>query len=99
MGTDAGTPFNFHGENAQELERMVALGMTPMDALVASTSAAARLIGIADQVGTIEAGKLADLVLVRGNPLSRITLLQDRERIIGVMQAGKWVSGPLAQKQ
>ncbi|MSQ77554.1 MAG: amidohydrolase family protein [Nitrospiraceae bacterium] len=99
MGTDAGTPFNFHGENAQELERMVALGMTPMDALVASTSAAARLIGIADQVGTIEAGKLADLVLVRGNPLSRITLLQDRERIVGVMQAGKWVSGPLAKKQ
>jgi imidazolonepropionase-like amidohydrolase len=99
MGTDAGTPFNFHGENAQELERMVALGMTPMDALVASTSAAARLIGIADQVGTIEAGKLADLVLVRGNPLSRITLLQDRERIVGVMQAGKWMAGPLAQKQ
>ena len=97
MGTDAGTPFNFHGENAQELERMVALGMTPMDALVASTSTAAQLIGISDRVGTIEPGKLADLVLVRGNPLSRITLLQDRERIVGVMQAGKFVAGPLAQ--
>lgn len=95
MGTDAGTPLNFHGENAQELERMVALGMTPMDALVASTSTAARLIGIDDQVGAIEAGKLADLVLVRGNPLSRIALLQDRERIVGVMQAGKFVAGPL----
>ena len=56
---------------------------------------AARLIGVDQQVGTIEPGKLADLVLVRGNPLSRITLLQDRERIVGVMQAGKWVSGPL----
>ena len=97
MGTDAGTPFNYHGENAQELERMVALGMTPMEALVASTSAAARLIGIDDRVGTIEPGRLADLVLVRGNPLARITLLQDRERIVGVMQAGKFVAGPLAQ--
>jgi imidazolonepropionase-like amidohydrolase len=96
MGTDAGTPLNYHGENAQELERMVALGMTPMEAIVASTSAAAQLIGIDDRVGTIEPGKLADLVLVRGNPLSRIVLLRDRERIVGVMQAGKFVAGPLA---
>ncbi len=99
MGTDAGTPFNYHGENAQELERMVALGMTPMEAIVSAAAAAARLIGIDDQAGTIEPGKLADLVLVKGNPLSRITLLQDRARIVGVMQAGKWVAGPLAQKQ
>ena len=97
MGTDAGTPFNYHGENAQELERMVALGMTPMEALVSATSAAAGLIGIDDQVGTIEPGKLADLLLVKGNPLSRITLLQDRAKIIGVMQAGKWVAGPLVE--
>jgi imidazolonepropionase-like amidohydrolase len=74
---------------------MVALGMTPMESLVATTSVAARLLGIDDQVGTIEAGKLADLVLVRGNPLSKITLLQDRTRIIGVMQAGRFVAGPL----
>jgi imidazolonepropionase-like amidohydrolase len=96
MGTDAGTPFNYHGENAQELERMVALGMTPMEAIVASTSAAAALIGIGDRVGTITPGMLADLVLVRGNPLSNIALLRDRERIVGVMQAGKFVSGALA---
>ena len=78
MGTDAGTPFNFHGENAQELERMVAFGMSPMQAILASTSAAARLIGIQDQVGTIEKGKLADLLLFEGNPLRRIDLLRDR---------------------
>ena len=97
MGTDAGTPFNFHGENAQELERMVALGMTPMEAIVASTSAAAALIGVGDRVGAIEPGRVADLVLVRGNPLSKIALLRDRERIVGVMQAGKFVAGPLAE--
>jgi imidazolonepropionase-like amidohydrolase len=96
-GTDAGTPFNYHGDNAQELERMVAFGMSPMEAILASTSAAARLIGIQDQVGTIEKGKLADLLLFEGNPLRRIDLLRDRSRIIGVMQAGKFVSGPLSQ--
>ena len=94
MGTDAGTPFNFHGKNAQELERMVSHGMSPMEAILASTSAAARLIGIQDQVGTIERGKLADLLLFEGNPLRRIDLLRDRSRIIGVMQVGKFVSGP-----
>jgi imidazolonepropionase-like amidohydrolase len=55
------------------------------------------LIGIQDQVGTIEKGKLADLLLFEGNPLRRIDLLRDRSRIIGVMQAGKFVSGELAQ--
>lgn len=97
MGTDAGTPFNFHGENAQELERMVSFGMSPMQAILASTSAAARLIGIHDQVGTIEKGKLADLILFKGNPLRRIDLLRDRSRIVAVMQAGKFVSGPLSK--
>ncbi|THJ11903.1 MAG: amidohydrolase family protein [Nitrospira sp. CG24C] len=97
MGTDAGTPFNFHGENAQELERMVAFGMSPMQAILASTSAAAQLIGIQNQVGTIEKGKLADLLLFEGNPLRRIDLLRDRDRIIGVMQAGKFVAGPLSR--
>ncbi|TKB92541.1 MAG: amidohydrolase family protein [Nitrospira sp.] len=97
MGTDAGTPFNFHGENAQELERMVALGMSPMQAILASTSAAARLIGIQDQVGTIEKGKRADLLLFKGNPLRRIDHLRDRDRIVGVMQAGQFVAGPLSR--
>ncbi len=95
LGTDAGTPFNVHGENAQELERMVALGMSPMDALVAATASAARLLGINQEVGTIEAGKVADLLVVSGNPLRNIGLLRDKARIAGVMQAGRFVSGPL----
>ena len=76
---------------------MVAFGMSPMQAILASTSAAARLIGIQDQVGTIEKGKLADLLLFKGNPLRSIEQLRDRSRIIGVMQAGKWVVGPLSK--
>ena len=96
MGTDAGTPFNHHGDNAQELERMVALGMSPMEAILASTAAAARLIGLETQIGTIAPGKEADLLLVQGNPLRRIEVLRDRSRLLGVMQAGRFVAGALA---
>ncbi len=95
LGTDAGTPFNYHGENAQELTRMVALGMSPMEAIVAATSAAAELLGMEQRIGTLEVGKVADAILVEGNPLTRIDLLQDKARIAGVMQAGRFVSGPL----
>lgn len=97
MGTDAGTPFNYHGDNAQELERMVTFGMSPMEAILASTSSAARLIGIQDIVGTIERGKEADLILIDGNPLRKIELLRDRGRIVGVMRSGKFVAGLLSK--
>ena len=97
LGTDAGTPFNHHGENAQELERMVALGMTPMDAIMTSTSSAARLLRLSDEIGTIEVGKQADLLVVEGNPLRNIGLLLKQERIVGVMQRGRFVAGPLSQ--
>jgi imidazolonepropionase-like amidohydrolase len=97
LGTDAGTPFNYHGENAQELERMVALGMTPMDAIMAGTSAAAALLGLDQSLGTIEPGKDADLLVVDGNPLKRVTVLRVRDKLLGVMQAGRFVSGPLAR--
>ena len=97
LGTDAGTPFNYHGENAQELERMVALGMAPMEAIVAATSAAAALLGFSHTLGTIEPGKDADLLVVDGNPLKRVAVLRDREKLHGVMQAGRFVSGPLSR--
>ena len=99
LGTDAGTPCNHHGENAQELERMVALGMTAPEAIQAATSEAARLLAIQDSVGTIEVGKRADLVVMAGNPLKKIGLFQNRDRIAGVMQGGRFVSGPLAAIQ
>ncbi len=98
MGTDAGTPFNYHGDNAQEFERMVALGMTPMEALVSGTSQAATLLGLEQEIGTVERGKLADLVILDGNPSKRIELLQRRERLVAVMQRGRLVSGPLAAR-
>ncbi|BFU95852.1 MAG: putative Imidazolonepropionase [Nitrospira sp.] len=97
MGTDAGTPFNFHGENTQELERMVALGMTAMNAILSATAEAAELLGLQNSVGTIHPKRQADLLLVDGNPLKRIGVLCEPDRIVGVMKAGQFVSGALAQ--
>ena len=75
MGTDSGvTP---HGNNLRELELMVEGGMTPMQAIVATTRSAAELMGLEDELGTLEAGKRADLVVVGGDPLD-ITALKDR---------------------
>jgi len=62
--------------------------MTPMQALVATTASAARCIGLGDQVGTIEPGKLADLILVAGDPLRDITILRDRANLRLVMKDG-----------
>lgn len=76
---------------------MVALGMTPMEAIIASTATAAQLIGIQDSVGTLAKGMEADLVILKGNPLRRIEVLRDRHKIMGVMKVGKFVAGPLAR--
>ena len=76
-----------------EIVRMVHHGLTPSEALVASTAAAASALGIGDQVGTVTAGKLADLVVVDGDPLERIGVLRDRDRIWLVVQSGAVVAG------
>jgi len=96
MGTDAGTPFNPHGRNAQELRRMVEFGMTPMQAIEAATASAADLLGLEQEIGTVEAGKVADLILVNGNPLDDIALLEESSRIKYVIQSGKIAKGPTA---
>lgn len=83
MGSDAVA--GLHGENAKEIEWMVKDGMTSAQAIRASTTDAARLLGWQDRVGTIEAGKLADLIAVDGDPLKDITELQ---RVKFVMKGG-----------
>ena len=89
MGTDAGTPFNRHGENAQELALMVECGMTPLDAITASTKNAAELLDFAGETGTLEAGCSADLIIINADPLADITRLQ--YEVAAVMKAGVWV--------
>ena len=95
VGTDAGTPFNYHGESAYELECLVDNGFTPMEAIQAATKTAAEALMLAD-LGTIKAGKTADLVVVAGNPLEDIKLLQDVGNIQMVFKAGQQVAGASA---
>ena len=92
MGTDAGTPFNVHGDNLGELKFLVDCGFKPMEAIEAGTRIAAQVLGMEKELGTIEEGKLADLVLIEGNPLEDIEILCKRELIRLVMQDGKHIS-------
>jgi imidazolonepropionase-like amidohydrolase len=86
MGTDSGV--GPHGHNAEELALMVEGGLTPMQAIIATTKTASECAHMAHQVGTIEPGKFADLLIVDGDPLADITVLQDRERLKLIMQGG-----------
>ena len=71
-----------HGTNAAELPLMMELGgLSAMDAIVAGTKNAARCCRLGDQVGTLEPGKLADVLLIDGDPLADVTVLQDPQRI------------------
>lgn len=88
MGTDSGTPFNYHGENAKELELMVAYGMRPMDTIRSCTIKAAENLAIDHLTGSIETGKAADLLLIDGDPLADIRILQQKEHISLVMKEG-----------
>jgi len=79
MGTDC--PVAPHGTNLRELELMAANGFTPEQALVAATSSAAELMGLADELGSLEPGKRADLVVVGGDPFDFATLKDRVEQV------------------
>jgi imidazolonepropionase-like amidohydrolase len=89
-GTDAGLGIE-HGQNLIELAHLVNAGLSPMDAIVAGTATAADVCRLGDQVGTLEPGKRADLVVVAGNPLDDIALLADAGNITLVVQDGRIV--------
>jgi imidazolonepropionase-like amidohydrolase len=91
FGSDCGVPFLKQGDNAVELSVFVELGMSPMDAIVAATKTASEAIGIEDIVGTIEEGKLADIILVDGDPLQDISILSEEEKIKMVIKNGERV--------
>ncbi len=84
LGTDAGV--GAHGTNAREFGYMVEAGLTPMQAILAGTRGGAELLGLAAEIGTVEKGKVADLVAVAGDPLKDIHLL---EHPILVVHQGK----------
>lgn len=88
VGTDA-IDDEMHGKNARELELMVRYGFAPMQAIVAATKTSAEACRVDNKVGTLESAKLADLLVVDGNPLDDISILQDQSRLILVIKEGK----------
>jgi imidazolonepropionase-like amidohydrolase len=88
MGTDAGTPFNYHGENARELQYMVDVGIAPTDALIAGTANAAALLRLEDR-GHVADGNKADLLLVDGDPTADIAMAADKANHRLVLKDGR----------
>ena len=82
VGSDAGTPLNEHHDFARELELMVQEGgISPLEAIQAATQLGAVLLGCEDRIGTVENGKLADLVVLSGDPLANIKNLRTVEMV------------------
>ncbi|HEX7065732.1 MAG TPA: amidohydrolase family protein [Bacillales bacterium] len=86
MGTDAGVMP--HGTNLRELGLMCDIGMSPMEAIVATTKTAAECLGWDDKLGTLEAGKLADVVISSTDPISDVRSLEDTDNIVAVIKNG-----------
>ncbi len=96
-GTDAGG--HGHPNNAIEIACLVRAGMTPLQALRAATGWAAECIGREDDLGTVEKGKLADLIVVADNPLTDVTILQNPQQIALVIKDGEIAADRLAAAQ
>lgn len=99
-GGDYGFKWCPHGQYARDLEHFVKLvGMTPMDAIVAATKYGSQIMQMEDKIGTIEAGKLADVLVVDGNPLEDITILQDHSNLKLVLKDGNYIVKQLEARQ
>jgi imidazolonepropionase-like amidohydrolase len=89
MGGDYGFAWNPHGDYAKELTFFVKyVGFTPLETIKCATRTGAEIVGRGDEFGTLEAGKLADILVVDGDVLADIAILEDRSRYIAVMQGG-----------
>ncbi len=97
MGGDYGFAWNPHGDYAKELSFFTDyVGFSAMDTLVCATRNGAQIMGLDDEVGTLEAGKLADLLVVEGDVLADISILEDRNNLAVVMQNGIVKAGTMA---
>ena len=95
FGTDAGV--SMHGQNADEFELMVKHGMSPSQAIAAATINAAQLLGMADRLGSIEAGKQADLIAVSGDPTQDVQRLKSVQAVIKSGELVHSLAAPLLQ--
>jgi imidazolonepropionase-like amidohydrolase len=94
VGTDSGTPMNFHYESTwQEMDLLVQYGIPPLEVIGMATRQPALLYGAYDDIGSLEPGKLADIIVVNGNPLRRMSALQ-QNNVIYVIKGGVQYKGP-----
>jgi imidazolonepropionase-like amidohydrolase len=91
IGTDSGIPSMFHTDSTwREMDLWVQLGVSPMEVIQAATLWPARFLGAGDDLGTLAPGRLADVIAVRGDPLTRMSVLRD---VSLVVQGGRIVKG------
>jgi len=94
-GGDYGFAWAPHGENAKDLEYFVKyLGMTPMETIIATTRWGGQMMMRGNELGEIREGWLADLLLVDGDPLANIAILQDRSKLLAIMKDGEFAKAP-----
>jgi imidazolonepropionase-like amidohydrolase len=99
-GGDYGFAWAPHGENAKDLEYFVKyLGMTPMEALVSATRWGGQIMMRGNELGEVKEGYLADLLLVDGDPLSNIAVLQDPAKLLVIMKDGQFHKEPEIRSQ
>lgn len=98
MGGDYGFAWNPHGDYAKELTFFVKdVGFSPLEVLTCATRNGAKILGRSAELGTLEAGKLADVLIVKGNLLSDISLLEKRSNIVAVFQGGILKAGTMTE--
>jgi len=91
MGTDSGVPFTRHGNNLDELQYLVEMGLSPQEAIRVATLDSARLLKLDDRIGSLDEGKNADLVVVDGNPIDDVAVLRVQDKIRRVVLNGQTV--------
>ncbi len=92
---DYGFDYNPHGRNARDLELLVDLfGFTPSEVLHAATQLGGEMMGMAGSLGLVREGYLADLILVDGDPIADVRVLQDKAKLLAIMQDGRFHKRP-----
>ena len=85
-GCDSGSPLNFHSPIPKEIANLAEAGLSPMEAIQSATLRPAQMQGVDDRLGTVSVGKLADIIVVDGDPLQEIEVLQ--HRVVHVIKDG-----------
>jgi imidazolonepropionase-like amidohydrolase len=100
IGGDYGFAWTPQGTNARDIEYFVELvGMSPMEAIQAGTRLGGQIMGMGDELGQIKEGYLADLLLVDGDPVANVRILQEKDRLLAIMKDGKFHKKPQMQEQ